>query len=52
MRVAAALQAPLRDRAGRFSPLKATVFALLFVPGLWFAWLAASGGLTPQPFGS
>jgi sulfoxide reductase heme-binding subunit YedZ len=47
----AALQIPLRDRAGRFSTLKATTFALLFMPAIWFAWLAATDGLTPQPFG-
>jgi sulfoxide reductase heme-binding subunit YedZ len=42
---------PLYDRLGRFSPLKATVFILLFVPGLWFLALAMTDGLTPQPFG-
>ena len=45
------LARPLHDRLGRFSPLKAAVFALLFVPGLWFLGLALTGGLTPQPFG-
>lgn len=41
---------PLVDRAGRFSPLKATVFALLFVPGLWTAFDLATGNLGPRPF--
>lgn len=26
---------PWQDRSGRFSPLKASVFALLFAPGIW-----------------
>ncbi len=37
---------PWTDRAGRFAPFKAAVFALLFVPALWLAadwWLDALG---------
>lgn len=41
---------PLVDRAGRFSPLKASVFVLLFVPGLWTAIDLATGNLGPRPF--
>jgi sulfoxide reductase heme-binding subunit YedZ len=41
---------PLVDRAGRFSALKTTVFALLFVPGLWTAFDLAMGNLGPRPF--
>lgn len=41
---------PLVDRAGRFAPLKAAVFVLLFVPGLWTAWDLAMGNLGPRPF--
>jgi methionine sulfoxide reductase heme-binding subunit len=41
---------PVVDRAGRFAPLKATVFVLLFVPGLWTAWDLAMGNLGPRPF--
>lgn len=41
---------PVIDRAGRFSPLKAAVFALLFVPGLWTAFGYAAGTLGARPF--
>jgi len=41
---------PIVDRAGRFSPLKATVFVLLFVPGLWTAIDLATGNLGPRPY--
>ncbi len=41
---------PLVDRAGRFSPLKATGFALLVVPGLWTAFDLATGNLGPRPY--
>jgi len=41
---------PLVDRAGRFSPLKTSVFVLLFVPGLWVAVDLATGNLGPRPF--
>jgi len=39
---------PWRERNGRFSPLKAAVFAGLFVPALWIAYLAATGALEPK----
>jgi methionine sulfoxide reductase heme-binding subunit len=41
---------PLVDRAGRFAPLKAAVFVLLFVPGVWTAIDLATGNLGPRPF--
>jgi methionine sulfoxide reductase heme-binding subunit len=40
---------PWLDRAGRFSPLKSVVFALLFAPGLWLVWRLAAGQLGPRP---
>jgi sulfoxide reductase heme-binding subunit YedZ len=40
---------PWLDRAGRFSPLKSIVFALLFAPSLWLAWRLAAGQLGPRP---
>jgi methionine sulfoxide reductase heme-binding subunit len=46
-----ALLAPLHDRRGRVSPLKAATFALLFLPGAWFLWLLLVGGLSPEPNG-
>jgi sulfoxide reductase heme-binding subunit YedZ len=39
---------PWNDRAGAFSPFKATVLAALFLPGLWLAWLWLSDGLGPR----
>jgi len=42
------LRAPWRERNGRFSPLKAAVFAGLFVPALWIACLALTGALEPK----
>ena len=42
-------KAPWRERNGRFSPLKAVVFALLFLPALWFLTEAATGALNPKP---
>jgi methionine sulfoxide reductase heme-binding subunit len=42
------LKAPWNERNGRFSPLKAVVFAGLFVPGAWIAYLAATGALEPK----
>ena len=42
------LKAPWNERNGRFSPLKAVVFAGLFVPAAWIAWLAATGALEPK----
>lgn len=41
---------PFVDRAGRFSPLKTAIFALLFVPGLWTAIDLATGNLGPRPY--
>ena len=43
-----ALKAPWNERNGRFSPLKAAVFAGLFLPALWIAYLAATGALEPK----
>ena len=43
------LKAPWKERNGRFSPLKAVVFAALFVPAIWIAWQAAMGELNPKP---
>ncbi len=40
---------PWTDRSGKFSPLKATVFAGLCLPALWIAWRAISGDLGPRP---
>jgi putative thiamine transport system substrate-binding protein len=40
---------PWRDHSGRFSPLKATILALLFVPGIWIAWAYAEDQLGPRP---
>ncbi len=42
------LDAPWTERNGRFAPLKAVVFAGLFLPALWIAWLALSGALEPK----
>jgi methionine sulfoxide reductase heme-binding subunit len=44
-----AVALPWTDRAGRLSPLKAFVFACLFVPGLWLAVEAMTVGLGPRP---
>lgn len=40
---------PWLDRSGRLSPLKLTVFVLLFVPGLWVALQLYEGWLAPKP---
>ncbi len=40
---------PWLDRAGRFSPLKATCLALVALPALWVIWLWATTGLQPRP---
>lgn len=40
---------PWTDRAGKFSPLKAAVFAGTFVPALFVAWWWATGALGPRP---
>ncbi len=42
------LKAPWSERNGRFSPLKAAVFAGLFVPAIWIVYLAATGALEPK----
>src|SRR5208283_5951240 len=42
------LKAPWNERNGRFSPLKAIVFAGLFVPAAWIVWLDATGALLPK----
>ena len=42
------LKAPWNERNGRFSPLKAVVFAGLFVPAAWIVYLAATGALEPK----
>ena len=43
-----ALKAPWNERNGRFSPLKAAVFAGLFLPAGWIVYLAATGALEPK----
>jgi methionine sulfoxide reductase heme-binding subunit len=43
------LSLPWNDRAGRLSPLKLAVFALLFVPGLWITYRWGTGGLGGKP---
>ena len=42
------LKAPWNERNGRFSWLKAIVFAGLFVPAAWIALLALTGALDPK----
>ena len=42
------LKAPWNERNGRFSPLKAAVFAGLFVPAGWILYRAATGALEPK----
>jgi methionine sulfoxide reductase heme-binding subunit len=42
------LKAPWNERNGRFSPLKAVVFAGLFAPAAWIVYLAATGALEPK----
>lgn len=39
---------PWRDRGGRFAPLKAAVFAVLFVPAISIAWDYQTGALGPR----
>ncbi|MTW17249.1 sulfoxide reductase heme-binding subunit YedZ [Rhodoplanes serenus] len=39
----------LRERSGRWSPPKIAAFALVSLPALWLAWLAATGGLGARP---
>ena len=43
------LKAPWNERNGRFSPLKAAVFAALFIPALYIVFLLATGALNPKP---
>jgi methionine sulfoxide reductase heme-binding subunit len=43
------MNAPWRDRRGRFLPFKATVFAALFVPGALYAMWLATGELGARP---
>lgn len=40
---------PWQDRKGNFSPLKALVFAGVFLPGLWLVVRALMGALGPRP---
>ncbi len=42
------LKAPWNERSGHFSPLKAVVFAGLFLPAAWIVYLAATGALEPK----
>ena len=42
------LKAPWNERNGLFSPLKAVVFAGLFLPAAWIVYLAATGALEPK----
>jgi len=43
------LKSPWRERNGRFSALKAVVFAGLFVPAAYILFQLATGGLNPKP---
>ena len=42
---------PWQDRKNRFSWLKASVFALMFAPGIWLAYQVAAGEFGPVPLG-
>ncbi len=42
------IRTPWNERNGRFSPLKAIVFAGLFLPAAWIVYLAATGALDPK----
>ena len=44
---------PWQDRSRRFSPLKASVFALMFVPAIWLAYDYRTGefGIYPLSLG-
>jgi sulfoxide reductase heme-binding subunit YedZ len=44
-----ALKAPWNERNGRFSPLKAIVFAALFAPAAWISFQYVTGGYFPKP---
>ena len=43
------IRAPWNERNGRFSPLKAAVFAALFLPAAYILYRYASGALAPKP---
>jgi sulfoxide reductase heme-binding subunit YedZ len=47
--MAASAKMPWNDRAGRFSALKAVVFAGLSVPAVLLAWSWVAGALGPRP---
>jgi methionine sulfoxide reductase heme-binding subunit len=49
MTVLPASLTPWTDRAGRFSPLRAAVFAAVLAPALWLAVKAVGGELGPRP---
>ena len=40
---------PWNERNGKFSPLKAVVFAALFRPAVWILYQAATGVLLTKP---
>jgi methionine sulfoxide reductase heme-binding subunit len=42
---------PWQDRKNRFSWLKASVFTLMFAPGIWLAYQVAAGEFGPVPLG-
>jgi methionine sulfoxide reductase heme-binding subunit len=42
---------PWQDRENRFSWLKASVFTLLFAPGIWLVYQVAAGEFGPVPLG-
>ncbi len=44
-----ARKAPWNERNGRFSALKAVVFAALFAPALYILFMLATGALAPKP---
>jgi sulfoxide reductase heme-binding subunit YedZ len=39
----------LRDRSGRWSPVKIVAFVAVILPALWLAWQAWAGELGPRP---
>ncbi len=43
------MKLPWNDRAGKFSPLKASVLVCLILPAVILAWNLASGSLGPRP---
>lgn len=49
MSTAANALIPWTDRSGRFSPLRAFVFAAVLAPGLWLGWLGFAGQLGARP---